>query len=110
MPRIPALRLWPIALLAVITAAQAQAPAPARNNKDNPLDPAARVAPLVHESALAGYRRHADVAPVPWREANDTVTRIGGWRVYAREAAEPSGAASAPPPTAPSGARAPSPK
>jgi hypothetical protein len=24
-----------------------------------------------------------------WREANDTVNRIGGWRAYAREAKQP---------------------
>jgi hypothetical protein len=31
-----------------------------------------------------------------WREANDTVNRIGGWRAYAREAKPPE----SPPPAA----------
>lgn len=36
---------------------------------------------------LAGYRRLAPAPAVGWREANDTVQRIGGWRAYARESA-----------------------
>jgi len=41
----------------------------------------------VHTSSFAAYRRHAEAEPIGWREANDTVARIGGWRAYAREAA-----------------------
>ena len=63
-------------------------------NAADPLDARASVAPLTHRSVLSGYRAHDDVKPVPWREANDTVGRIGGWRAYAREAATP------PPPAA----------
>lgn len=44
-------------------------------------------------SAFDGYEAFADAPITSWRESNDTVGRIGGWRVYAREAA---GAASAP--------------
>lgn len=47
---------------------------------------------LVYRSTLTGYRRLGDDEPVPWREANDTVGRIGGWRAYAREANEPASA------------------
>ena len=38
------------------------------------------------------------VPPLAWREANDAVERIGGWRAYAREAQRRAGrlAASAP--------------
>ena len=52
-----------------------------------------------YRSAFEGYRGYGDEKPVPWREANDTVGRIGGWRAYAREAqgaAPPEGAASQP--------------
>jgi hypothetical protein len=62
----------------------------------DPLDPKAPVAAPVHRSAFDHYRRHDDVKPLPWRQANDTVERIGGWRSYAREAAQPPAAASAP--------------
>jgi hypothetical protein len=62
----------------------------------DPLDPKAPVAAPVHRSAFDNYRRHDDVKPLPWRQANDTVERIGGWRSYAREASQPPAAASAP--------------
>lgn len=76
------LAAWPIA------AALAQgAPRP------HPADAAAPVPRAEHRSALSGYRRHAEAEPKSWREANDAVARIGGWRAYAREAAA---AASAP--------------
>lgn len=39
-------------------------------------------------SALEDYQPFSDEKLVPWREANDNVGRIGGWRVYAREAQE----------------------
>lgn len=62
----------------------------------DPLDAKAAVPAPVHRSAFEAYRRHDDVKPVPWRQANDTVERIGGWRAYAREAAAPAAPASAP--------------
>lgn len=40
-----------------------------------------------YRSAFEGYQGFSDAKPVPWREANDNVARIGGWRAYAREAA-----------------------
>jgi hypothetical protein len=62
--------------------------------------------PLPWRSALEGYRPFDDQPVTPWRESNDTVGRIGGWREYAREAsgmprapgAAPSASASAAPP------------
>lgn len=45
-----------------------------------------------YRSAFVGYRGFEDAPPVPWREANDNVGRIGGWRAYAREAGEGAGA------------------
>jgi hypothetical protein len=55
----------------------------------DPLDPAAPVPALVHRSSLAAYRALAADERVPWREANDRVGRIGGWRTYLREAHQP---------------------
>ena len=61
-----------------------------------PLDARAAVPTLQHAGSVAGYRRHTDVQAVPWAEANATVGRVGGWRAYAREAARPEPAPSAP--------------
>lgn len=44
--------------------------------------------PGQYRSALEGYQPYSESKMVPWREANDTVGKIGGWRVYAKEAAE----------------------
>ncbi len=64
----------------------ANAQTDARVVKPDPLDPNASVPALSYESSFSRYRRLGDEKPVSWREANDTVARIGGWRVYAREA------------------------
>ena len=85
--------LVPVTVLLGIGSAHGQA-AP-RAAKLDPLNAQAVVPSLVHTSAFAAYRRHAEAAPIDWKEANDTVTRIGGWRAYAREAAEQSPAAPA---------------
>jgi hypothetical protein len=49
-----------------------------------------------YASPLAGYRRLGDDKRVSWKDANETVNRIGGWRVYTREAQQPDAAGSAP--------------
>lgn len=43
---------------------------------------------LPYRSALEGYRPYGEIKMMPWSEANDTVGKIGGWRAYAKEAAE----------------------
>jgi hypothetical protein len=93
-------RLTPAAFFAAACAAHAQ-PAPAASRPD-PLDPQAKVPALRYESSFSAARRGADGKPVSWREANDSVARIGGCRVYAREAqqAEPDIAAPAAPASA----------
>lgn len=58
---------------------------------------------LPYRSAIAGYRPYADPQVESWREANDRVGRIGGWRAYAKEVATgvpagSQGADPAPPP------------
>lgn len=79
-------------LFTFVLAAQAQAQAPAIPRPD-PLDPKAQVPSVRYESTLAQFRRIGDDKPMAWREANDAVARIGGWRVYAREAQQPDPAA-----------------
>ena len=77
--------LMPAILLSLL-ALPVQAQLSPRIAAADPLDAKAKVPALVYESALASYPRMAELKPIPWREANDTVTRIGGCRVYAREA------------------------
>lgn len=89
---------WLLALSAAALTAHAQ-PA-ARAARPDPLDPKASIPTLSYQSSLSQYRRVDDGKPISWRDANDTVTRIGGWRVYAREAQQPDAAASAPARTA----------
>jgi hypothetical protein len=72
----------------------------------DPLDAKAAVPTVVYPSAFKAYRRLDDARPVPWKQANDTVERIGGWRAYAREASQPDAPASAPAATTPAPARA----
>ncbi len=67
----------------------------------DPLDPQARVPAATYTSPLSTYRRLGEDKPVPWKDANETVNRIGGWRAYAREAQRPDAAAPARPASAP---------
>ena len=45
------------------------------------------------QSAFEGYQPYTDEKTGNWVEANDTVGKIGGWRVYAKEARQPDAAA-----------------
>lgn len=56
-------------------------------DSNEPADAAAAVHPTIYQSPFAEYRRLGDDKATPWREANETVAGIGGWRAYAREAA-----------------------
>ena len=85
-PRLPA-AFTALALLAMPWPAIGQGDRPLP--RPDPLDAQAAVPPFVHASALAFYRRLGEVPVGSWREANDTVTRIGGWRAYTREASQP---------------------
>ena len=62
----------------------------------------------VYRSAFEGYRSFADEPVRSWRDTNDTVGRIGGWRAYAREArsgdARPAAGTNASPAASASGA------
>ena len=44
---------------------------------------------LKFESTMLRYKPMTDQKPGSWRDANDTVNRIGGWRSYLKEAQEP---------------------
>lgn len=44
--------------------------------------------PAGFQSALDGYKPYTDEKIVNWKAANDSVGQIGGWRTYAKEAAQ----------------------
>ncbi len=101
-PFVPGLRrcrsLPAVALLAAACIAHAQGPSASTGRsaqpgaRADPLDPQAPVPAVVVRSPLADYRRLGDDPPLPWRTANETVNRIGGWRAYARQAQQPDAA------------------
>ena len=84
--------LPPLLSLAALTA---QAQSPAISSRPDPLDAQATVPALNYRSSFAQNRALSGEKVISWREANDSVARIGGWRVYAREAQQ-SDAAQAP--------------
>jgi hypothetical protein len=92
-------------LLASAVGAQSAGTSPAA--RPDPLDARAAVPPVLHRSALATFRPALDVPVGSWKDANDTVTRIGGWRTYLREAAQPEPAAAPQPAASPAPAAAP---
>lgn len=56
--------------------------------------PAQDAAPSsVYRSAWSSYRPFTDEKVISWKDANDEVRRIGGWRAYLRESqnGQPSG-------------------
>ena len=82
----------PSMLITMLLVAQAQAQSPA-TTRPNPLDSKVQVPAVRYDSSFAQFRRIGDDKPVAWREANDAVAGIGGWRAYAREAQQPDPAA-----------------
>jgi hypothetical protein len=87
-----------VAVTLLAASASIQAQPTARSARADPGDPTTRVPAVVYESSLTASQLPSE-APPSWRQANDTVARIGGWRAYAREAqqsAEPR--VSSPPP------------
>ena len=81
----------PLALLVAFASwpgAQAQSPAQA--------SPAPASSPVEFRSSFEGYQPYTEEKIINWKEANDRVGRIGGWRAYAKEAQQPSGGSAAP--------------
>ena len=52
----------------------------------DPTDARAPVPLVQYRSPFHDYRTFGDSVRTPWRQANDEVARIGGWRTYLREA------------------------
>ena len=72
----------------LVAPAWAQSPLQSSTTKaarSHPLDARAEVPLARYVSPLAHFRPLGDSPSVAWKDANDTVARIGGWRAYARE-------------------------
>jgi hypothetical protein len=86
------------------TAAAMAADAAGDGARPEPAPAANTIASQAYRSAFDAYQPFTDEKISPWRETNDTVGRIGGWRAYAREvqggaATRPSLPASSTPPS-----------
>ena len=44
---------------------------------------------LPYRSVFSDYQKFSDESVAPWQQTNATVEKIGGWRVYAKEARQP---------------------
>ena len=72
-----------VAVLATLCGSAAIAAAP---EAANPLE---QTPTIQYQSPFRDYRPLGENKLTPWKAANDEVGKIGGWRVYAREASEP---------------------
>ena len=43
---------------------------------------------LQYTSVFKNYQPYSEEEIIPWRQANATVQKIGGWKAYAKEAAQ----------------------
>ena len=90
--RLPLSWLCALPALAALTAtAQVNTPAvaPTPTTAKAPAVVPTAAAPLPYRSVFDGYQPFTDQKVLPWKETNATVEKIGGWRAYAKEAAEP---------------------
>lgn len=98
--------------LAITATAHAQPTSPsaatplghAAHTSSSPIDPAA----LKFRSVFERYQSFRDEKVGSWRDANDTVTRVGGWRAYLKEAQRPDASGNATPEAEPRPVPAPS--
>ena len=72
-------------------------PTPAQSTASAATAPLTQGSTTPYRSAFEHYQPFAEDKVLPWKEANDTVRAIGGWRAYAKEANEEAGASQAPP-------------
>lgn len=83
----PLHRFMPVGLAVVLPMAFAQ-PGAAPATPDRSSSASAPVT-LSYRSAFTDYRAYSEQPVASWRDANDKVNQIGGWRAYAREASQP---------------------
>lgn len=87
---------WPFAVLALVALpgfAQVNT-APAEPFSNAKAAAAAQTVPaaLPYRTVFDGYQPFTDEKLKSWKDSNNTVGKIGGWRAYAKEAAEPASA------------------
>ncbi|WP_293932080.1 hypothetical protein [Iodobacter sp.] len=75
----PRISLFSISLLLTATTAQS-----------DEISAPASITRLEYHSVLTQYQPYREQVLIPWRESNETVAKIGGWRVYAKEARQAS--------------------
>ncbi len=83
-----------IAIAAIFTVALVQSRV--SNAEADPANAKTAVPASKYESPFRDYRPFGEDKPIPWKDANDDVARIGGWRAYAKEAREPQAPTSVP--------------
>lgn len=91
MPYQSARPRWLLMLAWLANAVAAQTPTPSQPPAITPI----LTQPLQYRSSISHYQAYSEQAVQPWREANDRVQRLGGWRAYAKERSDeatPSGA------------------
>jgi hypothetical protein len=81
---------WALVLITVAAMPAFGQPAGSSASAPNPAPPVE----LTHRSTFNTYRSFTDEKVGSWRDANDAVGRIGGWRAYAKEGREPAGQSS----------------
>ncbi len=74
----------PLALAIFASAVAAQTPTASQTTEANSI----LARPLQYRSLISTYEPYNDQAVRPWREANDRVQRIGGWRSYAKDVSD----------------------
>lgn len=86
-------RLAASVLLAFTSALNAQptptAPSATQGHASHTVSTTVDVPPLAFRSVFERYQSFRDEKVGSWREGNDTVTRVGGWREYLKEAQRP---------------------
>ena len=75
--------------LAVATSALLASATYAQHDHAATVQPTTSALPLKFDSVISRYKPMADQELGSWREANDTVTQIGGWRTYLKESRAP---------------------
>ena len=80
---------WLVSLFSLSAAAQTPA-------QMSPTPGVVQASPPAYRSAFEGYKPYTEDKLLNWKDANDNTGRIGGWRVYAKEARQPEGVAPAP--------------
>ena len=77
---------WHSLAFTLLCVSVAQAQPNSLTQRPDPHDSSAAVPSVRFHSTFEGYRNLRDESVTSWKENNALVERIGGWRVYAREA------------------------